>query len=299
MSCPLRASADGYRAGSPAPNDRWPSTWSARSWTGQPATVREFLLRTSIVERLNPSLATALSGRDDSSRVLEDLVASNAFVVSLGDDSGWFRYHPLLRELLQHRLILERPGSADQLHLRAAAWFIEQGQPIQAIAQATAAGDWDEVGRLLTAPRCRWSSHRPARRWRRHSEPAAAGRSKSPVEYLAGGGYLPLPPPRLRGHAPGREGGRRILARRRRRAPHPGRDPDRMPMTVSTAPGAVRRRWSSRPPGCSLLDAAPRRLVPAAPHYRVIGLNNLGVGRMWAGDLAGARDDSSRPEARP
>ena len=76
----------------------------------QPAPVREFLLRTSIVERLNPSLATALSGRDDSSQVLADLVAANAFVVGLGDDSGWFRYHPLLRELLEHRLILERHG---------------------------------------------------------------------------------------------------------------------------------------------------------------------------------------------
>ena len=32
----------------------------------QPAHVREFLLRTSVVERLNPSLAMALSGRDDS-----------------------------------------------------------------------------------------------------------------------------------------------------------------------------------------------------------------------------------------
>jgi LuxR family maltose regulon positive regulatory protein len=33
---------------------------------------------------------------------------------------------------------------------------------------------------------------------------------------------------------------------------------------------------------------APRRLIPAAPHNRTIGLNNLGVGQLWAGDLAAA-----------
>ena len=62
-------------------------------------------------------------------------MAANAFVVGLGDDSGWYRYHPLLRELLEHRLILERPGTANPLRLQAAAWFVEHGQPIQAIGR--------------------------------------------------------------------------------------------------------------------------------------------------------------------
>jgi LuxR family maltose regulon positive regulatory protein len=50
----------------------------------------------------------------------------------------------------------------------------------------------------------------------------------------------------------------------------------------------------------TLLDRAPRRLVPASPHYRTIGLNNLGVGHLWAGDLAAARTSltAARAHAR-
>ena len=97
------------------------------------------------------ALATALTGRADSQLILEALVTANAFVVSVGGPDTWFRYHPLLRDLLQHRLSLEQPGSADDLHLRAARWFTEQGEPIPALRHATLARDWDEVGRLLTS----------------------------------------------------------------------------------------------------------------------------------------------------
>ena len=265
----------------------------------QPAPVREFLLRTSIVERLNPSLAMALSGRDDSSQVLADLVAANAFVVGLGDDSGWFRYHPLLRELLEHRLILERPGTADQLHLRAAAWFIEHGHPIQAIGHATAAGDWDEAGRLLTAsalpliltpegpalaaalePAARRAVDEPrlstllsAAIWhfQRHDFAAMYRDASEATE------FLPEAPDAIRVPA-------EILIEAATLSQHR--------VTGSAALVDSSRRL------LSLLDAAPRRLVPAARQYRVIGLNNLGVGRTWAGDLAGAEADFLEAEAR-
>ena len=72
---------------------------------------RDFLLKTSITDRLSSPLATALTGRADSQLILESLVAANAFVVSLGGPDTWFRYHPLLRDLLQHRLSLEQPGT--------------------------------------------------------------------------------------------------------------------------------------------------------------------------------------------
>ena len=48
----------------------------------------------------------------------------------------------------------------------------------------------------------------------------------------------------------------------------------------------------------SLLDTAPRRLVPAARQYRAIGLNNRGVGRLWVGDLSGAETDFVAAEAQ-
>jgi hypothetical protein len=54
---------------------------------------------------------------------------------------------PLLRDLLQHRLSLEQLGVTEDLHLRAARWFAEQGEPIHAIRHATLARDRDEARR--------------------------------------------------------------------------------------------------------------------------------------------------------
>ena len=113
------------------------------------ATDREFLLRTSIVERVNGPLAEHLTGRADSQQVLESLVRANAFVVGLGERKEWFSYHRLLRELLQHRLSLERPSTAVELHLRAAQWMLTQGEPIESIRHSILADDLDGAGRTL------------------------------------------------------------------------------------------------------------------------------------------------------
>ena len=63
-----------------------------------------------------------------------------------------------------------------------------------------------------------------------------------------------------------------------------------MKVVFDRAQGAGALKECRPPDMLSLLDRAPRRLVPAAPHYRTIGLNNLGVGQLWAGDLADAND---------
>ena len=62
----------------------------------QPPQDRDFLLKTSIAEQLSASLATALTDRRDSQLILETLVAANSFVVSVGGQNQWFRYHPFV-----------------------------------------------------------------------------------------------------------------------------------------------------------------------------------------------------------
>ncbi len=110
---------------------------------------REFLLCTSIVERLNGPLAEHLTGRADSQELLENLVRANAFVVALGERNEWFSYHRLLRELLQHRLSLEQPATALELHLRTAQWMLAQGEPIESIRHSVLANDLQGAGRTL------------------------------------------------------------------------------------------------------------------------------------------------------
>lgn len=116
---------------------------------------REFLLRTSVVDRLCADLADRLTGGSDGQRVIDRLVSSNAFVTPLDEANRWVAYHPLLRDLVRHRLTLERSTMVPLLNRRVADWLGEQGEPIGSIRYAIRAGDWAGAGRtLLTcAPR--------------------------------------------------------------------------------------------------------------------------------------------------
>ncbi|MDQ2683183.1 MAG: helix-turn-helix transcriptional regulator, partial [Chloroflexota bacterium] len=61
----------------------------------QPDDLRDFLLQTSILERLSGPLCDAVTGRSDSSRTLAHLEAANLFVIPLDDRRQWYRYHHL------------------------------------------------------------------------------------------------------------------------------------------------------------------------------------------------------------
>jgi LuxR family maltose regulon positive regulatory protein len=66
--------------------------------------LRNFLLETSVLERLSGSLCNAVTGRDDSQDLLEEVDRSGLFVVQLDDVRGWWRYHHLFADLLRTRL---------------------------------------------------------------------------------------------------------------------------------------------------------------------------------------------------
>ena len=116
----------------------------------QPAPVRRLLLRTSVLERVNGELADLLTGDTGGERVLQDLADANALVVPLDPARSWFRYHPLLADLLALELRRSAPGEIDRLHRAAAGWLAEHKQPAEAVRQAEAAGDWGLAARLLS-----------------------------------------------------------------------------------------------------------------------------------------------------
>jgi LuxR family transcriptional regulator, maltose regulon positive regulatory protein len=111
--------------------------------------VRRFLMRTSLTERISSELAEVLTGEHRGQHRLETLEASNAFVVGLGPGRQWFRYHALMREMLRHRLAVEEPEQLPHLHRRAAEWFAENGQLVDALRHAADAGDWQLFGRVF------------------------------------------------------------------------------------------------------------------------------------------------------
>jgi LuxR family maltose regulon positive regulatory protein len=115
----------------------------------QPADVQRLLLRTCVLDRVNGELADLLTGSTGSERILLDLEDANAFVVSLDPERTWFRYHHMFGELLRLELRRTLAAETPELHRRAAGWFSEHGQVIEAIRHTQAAGAWSEAARLL------------------------------------------------------------------------------------------------------------------------------------------------------
>jgi LuxR family maltose regulon positive regulatory protein len=122
----------------------------------QPDEVQSMLLRTSLVDRMDGELADLLAGRSGSEQMLLELEEANAFVVSLDAQHTWFRYHHLLADFLRLEL---RRTSADEvhgLHRRAARWFADHGDVVEAVRHTLAAGDWPDAARLVADHSFRW-----------------------------------------------------------------------------------------------------------------------------------------------
>ncbi len=117
----------------------------------QPEHVRQFLLETSVLDRLSGSLCNAVTGRDDGKIVLDSLNRANLFVVPLDDKRNWFRYHHLFADVLRARLLDEEPAKVPHLQIRAAGWFQANGMATEALELAATAGDHESVARLLIA----------------------------------------------------------------------------------------------------------------------------------------------------
>lgn len=106
-----------------------------------PDEVRAFLLATSVLTRLTGGLCDAVTGRNDSQRMLEQLEADGLFVVSLDDRRRWFRYHQLFADALRARLPTDLPGRAHALHAAAAHWLADNGLLPDAVHHAFAGDD--------------------------------------------------------------------------------------------------------------------------------------------------------------
>src|SRR6266702_4301404 len=115
----------------------------------QPGDVKDLLLRTALLDRVNGELADLLTGRPGSERILLELEDANAFVVSLDPERTWFRYHHLFADLLRLELRRTLPEHVPTLHRRAAGWFAQHGHVVEAIRQTQAADDWHDAARLL------------------------------------------------------------------------------------------------------------------------------------------------------
>ena len=111
--------------------------------------VREFLLETSVLERLSGELCDAVTGRAGGQAMLADVERAGLFLVPLDEVRGWWRYHHLFADLLRARLQAEQPGRVPALHRAAAAWCEEHDLADDAVRHALAAGEAAWAARLV------------------------------------------------------------------------------------------------------------------------------------------------------
>ena len=117
-----------------------------------PVPLQQFLLQTSIVERMNAALCqavAALPSLQESQEMLEALERANLFVVPLDDERQWYRFHDLFREALRARLQASQPHLVPLLHLRAARFYEMVGEQREAITHALAAPDYSFAASLM------------------------------------------------------------------------------------------------------------------------------------------------------
>ncbi len=111
---------------------------------------QDFLLRTSVCDQLSGELAEAIVPGRSGQLTLEALAADNDFLMAQGTQRAWFRYHPLLRDLLQHTLRRDQPERFRDAHRAAARWKAQHGHPMAGLRHAISAEDWILFARLYT-----------------------------------------------------------------------------------------------------------------------------------------------------
>ena len=109
------------------------------------------LMRTSILDMVEPQLAEDVSGIDGAAQRISSLAEGNQLISTVDAPETAYRYHQLLRDYLRFELDRREPGVARELHLRAATSYATAGRTELAIEHAFASGDQDRTAPLVLA----------------------------------------------------------------------------------------------------------------------------------------------------
>ena len=267
----------------------------------QPAQIRDFLLRTSVLERVSGPLANVLTGRTDGTAVLESLVAANLLVVEVGDGRRLVPLPPPAAGVVGASLLGRTAAGTRPERI----WRRRTGSPISVTDRGDPACHRSRRVGLPESTDCRHRgpvgslarefSARPPLSSPRRGRPV----SRAPAVRRARRAALALSAARLPRHAPGRTRCRNLSRRRTRRHPRSGRGSHRghrrpfiggsPPATDCLRPRTTCCRWST---------AASPAILPAGRQYRVIALSSLGVGQLTAGRARSGGTDPARGQRR-
>jgi LuxR family maltose regulon positive regulatory protein len=116
----------------------------------QPEPVRDFLLKTSILERLSAPLCTAVTRTENTRELLDTIERANLFLIPLDNHREWYRYHHLFAELLRQRLRETCPAETiSSLHRAASNWYEQERDIPAAIRHARQIPDENRARQVL------------------------------------------------------------------------------------------------------------------------------------------------------
>lgn len=131
----------------------------------QPNEIRDFLLQTSILSRLNDSFCDAVTERNESNSLLNELGRANLFIVPLDNNRKWYRYHHLFRDVLRAHLMREQPEQVSILHQRASEWYEQNGLLSEAIRHSLTARDYEKAAGLVEQVWSEMDRNRQSAQW--------------------------------------------------------------------------------------------------------------------------------------
>ena len=111
--------------------------------------IKEFLLKTSILNELCAPLCDYVLEINNSQEIFAAIENANLFLISLDNNLFWFRYHSLFAESLSFQLKRLYPNEIAALHRRAYQWLLENGFPEKAITHALAAEDYEKAADIV------------------------------------------------------------------------------------------------------------------------------------------------------
>jgi len=123
--------------------------------------IQDFLLRTSILDRLCISLCDAVTQSSvignnklidpaqNSQSILEYLDKANIFIQALDEEHQWYRYHHLFADLLRENLLKSYPNLLPELYRKAGEWYEANGFCSDAVQMALAGKDYEHAADLI------------------------------------------------------------------------------------------------------------------------------------------------------
>jgi LuxR family maltose regulon positive regulatory protein len=239
-----------------------------------------FLLRTSIVDRLNGELADALAGGSGGEHSLRELERANGLVEALDSSGTWFRYHPLFGAVLRAELRRRLGDELPALHSAAGVWFARHAQPLEAVRHAVAASDWRLAADVIGAEWLVCVIHGSGAKLRQLA-------SEVPASVVDADAELALAVAGLLLEAGEIERANELLVRAYELAP--GLPPERMRRFTVTSTATALYRARLEGDVAEALSAARLALDErwdraVAVEVRALTLANLGIAEFWAND---------------